>query len=284
MLFIVYKLEVGKGPNICIRWCYELYQTSGRAVYLQLAFQQTERSKARLLTETLLSRKAQSEEGIDSTFQTRARLQEQLASIENDIQYYTHSVENVDVEMIQKLKEEKLDLQTQLQSFGKSEYAEELIPDFDQYEDENLKKIIAKLGSKQVILSYFIGDKNNYVFRLDHKGKLQLFELYPTENLEAFLALWQDQKRWQLDRTTYTQLAYGTFQDWLAPAYQSDDKHLIIIPDGALAYLPFDLLLTEESDTSSWSDLPYLLQNSIVQQVYSGRLWLQQLEQRSPKR
>jgi CHAT domain-containing protein/predicted negative regulator of RcsB-dependent stress response len=53
---------------------------------------------------------------------------------------------------------------------------------------------------------------------------------------------------------------------------KNEKKRLTIIPDGALAYIPFDLLLTDE--TKSWRDIetPFLLKKMAVSYAYSLRL------------
>jgi CHAT domain-containing protein len=55
----------------------------------------------------------------------------------------------------------------------------------------------------------------------------------------------------------------------------SEFSNLTIIPDGTLNYLPFELLLTEDVDTTkpiNWFDLPYLFKKVNINYQYSARL------------
>jgi len=52
------------------------------------------------------------------------------------------------------------------------------------------------------------------------------------------------------------------------------DKRLIVIPDGILGYLPFDLLITHniQSDSLNYRDLPYLIKSNAISYSYSSTL------------
>ena len=65
--------------------------------------------------------------------------------------------------------------------------------------------------------------------------------------------------------------------DRLIPSrcFSEDFLNLTIIPDGTLNYLPFELLLTEDVDTTkpiNWFDLPYLFKKVNINYQYSARL------------
>ena len=53
---------------------------------------------------------------------------------------------------------------------------------------------------------------------------------------------------------------------------QNPKKRLRIIPDGALGYIPFDVLLTEDSDSWRGEKTPWVLQKMAVSYAYSNRL------------
>ncbi|WP_423128710.1 CHAT domain-containing protein [Gaoshiqia sp. Z1-71] len=77
------------------------------------------------------------------------------------------------------------------------------------------------------------------------------------------------------DYKSYTLSAYNLYQQLLAGV--KDDlkgKHLIVIPDDKLAYIPFDALLTSFPDTTvmNFRTLPYLVRDYSVSYTYSTTL------------
>lgn len=52
-------------------------------------------------------------------------------------------------------------------------------------------------------------------------------------------------------------------------------RHITIVPDGATAILPYDLLLYREPETAHFRDLPYLVLSSSVRLAFSAELDLQ---------
>ena len=75
----------------------------------------------------------------------------------------------------------------------------------------------------------------------------------------------------------YSQMAYGIFEKYLK--YEVENlpetiNKLIIIPDGSLGYIPFDILLTAlpEGKPKSYRNLPYLLKKYSTQYGYSASL------------
>ncbi len=74
----------------------------------------------------------------------------------------------------------------------------------------------------------------------------------------------------------FTNDAYGLYQTLLAPwlSEENKTKQLIIIPDGLLGYLPFDVLLTEAVAPSrvDYQSLPYLVKQLPVSYEYSATL------------
>ncbi len=72
----------------------------------------------------------------------------------------------------------------------------------------------------------------------------------------------------------YTSVAYRLYQKLLAPIADSLPEHLIIVPDGALHYLPFEVLLTAApaAAPSRWPEHPYLLKKHSISYTYSGTM------------
>jgi CHAT domain-containing protein len=75
----------------------------------------------------------------------------------------------------------------------------------------------------------------------------------------------------------YGSLAYRLYLTLLAPLLDEmpEATHLILIPDGELGYLPFELLLNGPPGDGGYRDLPYLLRDYTIQYEYSSQLLLQ---------
>jgi CHAT domain-containing protein len=121
------------------------------------------------------------------------------------------------------------------------------------------------LDRNTVFLEYSLGDSSSYLWvitREDH----QLFKLPDRktiqEQIETLRFALLNPK--QSNIGFFTQSGFSLYRQIIQPAEQffSKKSKLVIIPDGILNYLPFELLITEEQQENtegSYSDLPYLV-------------------------
>lgn len=139
-------------------------------------------------------------------------------------------------------------------------------------------------NSNHALVEYFWSESDLYTMILT-KEKVQVFET-PLENtllgeLEEYLPQWREGEFIQSD------MADGNSMDWpdvlhqlhrelLGKADLKGIDHLVIIPDGVLGYLPFDMLLTEnvpEDVGVNYSLWPFMLRKYTIQYNYSANLW-----------
>lgn len=78
---------------------------------------------------------------------------------------------------------------------------------------------------------------------------------------------------------TYTTSAYTLYKQFLKPAMEDEkyipksSRHLIIIPDGVMGYIPFETLIqTPPSAGQGYKDLDYLLKDRLISYHYSASL------------
>lgn len=71
--------------------------------------------------------------------------------------------------------------------------------------------------------------------------------------------------------STFAAASFGIYESIVEPVQRSEHDHLIIIPDGILAYLPFEVLTTELANTSAvdFGALPYLLRDYNISYSWS---------------
>jgi CHAT domain-containing protein len=105
----------------------------------------------------------------------------------------------------------------------------------------------------EVLLEYALGEKEGYLFRVEHGGKTQVFRLaVGQETLEkrlgAMLAPFRQStlRREDLSRFSVTDAA-ALYQELLAPALSgvNPGTRLFIVPDGALGAFPFEALVVQ---------------------------------------
>ncbi|MFK8105145.1 MAG: CHAT domain-containing protein [Saprospiraceae bacterium] len=151
----------------------------------------------------------------------------------------------------------------------------------DQVDIENLQKSL--LANKTVLLEYFFGEKAVYIFAIDNQ-KIKVETVIRTKTLDQTIQNFQlalsDETQIQQHLTQnyeqFTVAASELYEILLAKslAHFNDKKKLIFIPDGPLAFLPFECLLTQKVNSSDkrFLSLPYLIRSYETSYAYSAIL------------
>jgi CHAT domain-containing protein/Tfp pilus assembly protein PilF len=127
-----------------------------------------------------------------------------------------------------------------------------------------------------IILEYSVGDSSSCLWVItqsDHKLYRLPDRKILQEQIETIRFALQEPK--EKISEFYTQAANFLYEKLIKPAepYLSKKSRLIIIPDGVLNYLPFEVLLTENKGSrqrASYSDLPFLVKKYPVSYVQSA--------------
>jgi CHAT domain-containing protein len=149
----------------------------------------------------------------------------------------------------------------------------------------NLETVQKSLKRNEVIYEYLETTNELYILKIESKKS----ELYKVDNIEYQLhldsllylindvAIAKNKSNSKKVWTQYQRHAYQLFNK-LLPDYQQEN--LLIIPDGGLNYLPFELLLTdnENIDQINYSLLPYLLKSGIIKYAFSSTLHFANLD------
>lgn len=263
----------------------ELQQLKGDKRFAEKAFLYAERNKATVLYESLQSQKALQSAGLpDSLLQKLQDLQSEIGYIEREM--YTLQGQGQDSlrAVVLDLREELLKLSSRIQK----DY-----PTYNQQKEQfaipAIGEIQAKLTENQsAMLAYFVGDSAAYVFGLDGKN-VQLAQIQVDSLLEFHFGrlraelsqrhfIHQPEKAYQ----HFTESAFFLYERLLSPlaAALKAHKHLLVIPDGFLGYLPFEVLLESKAQAGSmdYGELPYLLHKHEFSYAYSATLWHQPFE------
>ncbi|MBX7243509.1 MAG: CHAT domain-containing protein [Bacteroidia bacterium] len=261
-----------------IQYAWELYQLTQDKSYLEKAFLYTERNKATLLYESLQSLKASTLAGIpDSVLNHLQALQTEIGYLENQ-KYARNDIRTDSLQkVITEVREEYQKLNQQI---------EQVYPDFSRLKAQttlpDLKQIRSKLKTgKQGLAEFFMGDSTGYVFYLYENGiEMRPFTLDSAlirnitelrKQLTEREFIDAPEKCWQL----FTQSAGDLYNTLLRPVLPSPPERLLIIPDGLLGYIPFEILLTDSPKAGllQYAQLDYLIKKTRVSYAYSGMIW-----------
>ncbi|MEM6345556.1 MAG: CHAT domain-containing tetratricopeptide repeat protein [Bacteroidota bacterium] len=255
------------------------YQSSKASYWLEQAFQLSERNKSMILFESLRDHQARRFGGIpDSILQKERRISLDLALVEKEL----FELESKADEGSNAKRAQLLELRATYDAF-----ISQLENDYPAY--FNLKyapnsvavaDIQAQLaGQSQAWISYFVGESQTYAFVIQAKGAtwMDLGESQTlSKQIEALtLAIQEDELQ---PEVTLAQLSHQLYTELVHPLGKLP-LELVIIPDGILGYVPFDLLLREApQNKESFKNWAYLLLDHQLSYAYSGTLHLKQVQ------
>ncbi|MEM8889926.1 MAG: CHAT domain-containing tetratricopeptide repeat protein [Bacteroidota bacterium] len=156
-----------------------------------------------------------------------------------------------------------------------------------KYKQESiaLATLQEKLAPKSLLLEFYEGSRHLFLFTIS-KDSYEYFQFDKDTELDsvlsAFLADTRDRNQAEnqgagkSNLQEYAAQAHFLYQQLLAPALKGKAfEELIVVADGKLSYLPFDLLLDQDIgdlEIKDWRDLPYLFQEYQIQYAYSASL------------
>jgi len=134
-----------------------------------------------------------------------------------------------------------------------------------------------------VFVEYFMGDEQLYTFFIS-KNNIHLSAIPNTEHIQTNAATLRQAITKKTD-TAYIRSAYFLYQNLLEEGLEKmggNIARIIVVPDGALAYIPFDILLKNEvkykKNQSYRNDImPYLINDYAVSYAYSATVLQQNL-------
>ena len=290
--------EVYKGA---IQTTLQLYTLTKEDSLLQRVFTYSEKNKSSVLSEVLQESQAKSFAGIPDTLLEYERdLKIDLIHYDAQIQKMELSKEPYDTALLDTFRNYFFDLNRQyeklIQSF-ETDYPKYYQLKYD-FKTLSAKEVQKKLSTGQALIEYFMGDSSLFIFAitptdytvhevpLDSVFKTQLDFLLHKINDKTVL---NDQGYGADFYAQYTQAAYDLYRKLLYPVLHNkhDIEELIIIPDGVLSLLPFDILLQEKPPPGSKANyraLPYLIRDYRIRYHYSAKLLFEEnIPQKAPE-
>jgi CHAT domain-containing protein len=141
------------------------------------------------------------------------------------------------------------------------------------------------LSKDQSLLSYFVGDSSITIILLNQQHYIvqQIKKDFPLGTwINDFKRAMTKEQRFQTQ--TYADLGYALHQKLIAPlqAYLTPD--LLILPDGLLGYLPFEILLSQKPlQVNRVNTFDYLLKKHTISYGFSASLLREMATPKHPK-
>ncbi len=250
-----------------------LYQLENDPISLEQAFYYSEKSKANTLKDLL---------HISSAIKNFASLPREVFNLEKTIKtdkaFYQsritkeQSEKEVDTSKVTYYENKLFDINRTQDSL--TQVLEKNYPKYHQLKYKNdivsVSNIQQQLDDTTTLLEFFTGDSITYAFSIS-KHDISVQELSTpklTEQIETF-------RKSIIAKNTgvFKQQAYALYNTLIAPV---KDKlvgdQLIIIPDGPLWHLNFELLLTQKDDSNNPALLSYLLKKYAVTYANAANL------------
>jgi CHAT domain-containing protein/tetratricopeptide (TPR) repeat protein len=215
-------------------------------------------------------------------------------------QKLTNALEGLDAKLLENksdpeaLQAEKLEKQKELNRLVEKLKAK--YPEYYnfQYQDGKieLEALQEKLEEDQLIIEFLTEDTLVYSFVISKK-ELKVYEHLIDGGINPIISKIHQvlsdytflQENPEESFKIFTEEAYKLYQFLLEKTLKENSgyKHLTIIPDGNLGYIPFEVLLTKAStvESGNWLDLDYMLKDYVINYNYSLNLFEENFDYQS---
>lgn len=253
------------------------YNKTGKQESLETAIYYAERSKSNVLKELLKDSNAKKISGLPLDL---IELEEKLRI---DHAFYQSRIteeyfgEKIDTVMINKY-ESKL-FETNIREDSLIKIFEIGYPKYYKLKHANeiisISTIQEKLTANTTVLEFFTNDSTTYAFTIS-KNDISVKELKTPELTKKIEELLEFITSKNINK--YSKSAYALYEKLITPI---QDKligdELVIIPDGPLWHLNFELLLTQNNEVET-RDMPYLLRDYAISYANSANLLFKPLQ------
>jgi CHAT domain-containing protein len=261
--------------------CAALNKTTNDNKYLELAFEIAEAGKAAVLLESVRENMARQQMGDSQPLVIELKETEKaLAAIESELLSSTPEQNS----QFDPLNEQKVFLSQKLLSLKQE--LQKQYPDYANLTlNEKTLTVLAVQGellenTNEVFIEFYWGNEFLYVFKIDKNSGITFFEIpidqALNDRIAQFLDLFSAQNRWNISAETFQSKAFALYQKIFAPFGLDAFSKIIIVPDGLLAFIPFEALVTEEKEAAFFKNLSYLIKHQNIQYAYSGSVLTQQ--------
>ncbi|MEQ9405061.1 MAG: CHAT domain-containing tetratricopeptide repeat protein [Cyclobacteriaceae bacterium] len=289
------KISIGDIANEvygrAVQLCIYLHQITGEHQYQQLAFAYSEKNRGTILAQNVSDKFATKFAGIpDSLLQTQSDLKANKSFYESritDMKVGTRKMDSAKYDLYQnrlfgtnqRLDSMKLVFEQNFPKYKEAKYEKNSI---------SLESSQDKLSNNQAILEYSENDSIIYAFVITKESfsvqkinKKSVFDLEVDKFQTSFDPLFI-QSEPNAAYNQFTSSAFALYDKLLAPILSNLSQtinHLILIPDGELSYLPWELFIQSHPQSEQGMDykqLDYLLNSYTISYAHSASLLFQE--------
>ena len=264
----------------CIGLCYQLYEQTSNSKWIEKAFQFAEQSKSIVLLEAKQAWSSNSSFKTDSLFIVQGQLLFRKSQLNKSVVIEELKGENARINVLSKLIEDRTEVVGKLNLLRAQ--IKQKYPHLKVQGDSfvSIRKIKDKLLlNNELLLEFFDGKNNVYVFSISKDDNIILYKITKDslfeKQLSEFLGLFSEKRGIELQNNVkqYTSLGFQLYQK----LFNIDlPENTIIIPDGLFSFIPFDALITEDTNSTNFKNLPYLLKKTTINYAYSAAILIQE--------
>jgi tetratricopeptide (TPR) repeat protein len=278
----MYMMEqTRKQTEKAIAVCYRLYQKTTNNRWANEAFLFAEHNKAFVLAESIRRNTAASMFLQDDSLHEKIRaLQSKLAwiAISMGKQHFSATPDTALIQSLsvtrQKAEEELLAAENNIR-IKNPQYASQITGKTDLNADDLLNKTLTTANR---FVEYFSGDSTVYIFSGERNKPPGFYILSPgiKKLTTDFLHFFSDRNLILLDPAGYAAAANSLYRSLLGPYITKSNEPLLIIPDGFVAQVPFDALLTGPATSNGIASFPFLIKQQETWYAFSCKTLLEQ--------
>jgi CHAT domain-containing protein len=261
----------------------DLYQITNDKIYLEKAFEYSEKGKAAVLLSSLNDLEARQ----------LARVPEEIQRFERDLTLSLDSYNQLihEERLLNEPDEKKIELWQSITFDLNQRYDSLINAIYQQYPDyyalrfdlsiTALSELQQNLDTDQALIEFTLSEQELYIFAITN-GSSNGFRFKLPDDFQANL----EELRKHLSGGNIESYAMSDFNAFVKSSHEIykalikpleviiDDYKLIIIPDNQLGYLPFEVLLTHDKTSGNldFKQLPYLIKTNPVSYAYSATL------------
>nr|WP_255695595.1 CHAT domain-containing protein [Rhodohalobacter sp. 614A] len=263
-----------------IKAYHKLYEATGNEAWLNEILRVSELSRSRIALELLQDMEAKTFAGVpDDILEEEQSINTKIADYYQQLHAEQEKGFEASQDIISAYRDSLFESRQKLTSL--TEDLEENYRDYYQLKYDrsfaDRKTVSNLLDDDETLVNYVVSEDEIYALVLD-KRNISFHTLGTPDFLSAQIKTLREAVSAN-NREEYSAVAHQLYQQLVEPLLpEIKSQSLIIVPDQMLFYLPFEMLLTEQSNDANYYRMPFLLRDLQISYVPSATV-LQMLEE-----